>query len=375
MRSALYYPHTQMRNESFLKNSLLLWDEVEFIAPTKHFKFDPMLPPHVTEALELLCRPHVPTATEKQTAHKRIVGLLEHGIPEWLITTELPNAIHYGRPVREFYGADYGIYPEKLDEKTWELLEAAGLVNLSGADYDYYTRPLVGLYLMSLLANVCAGKTSEQITDRADAYSFLWRLAAAEGGAREIFPQDAQSKVPLDRLITLSLKALNTDGIAFEKILALRKREAGRQGHDYRAFRRKYGEKLKECADAIATTAKTQDDRKRIEEEFQLDMKDDLASLKDELQIAKRELVFSKSMLTTVVAGAALFIEPISTSVLLASGAKAIAGGAFMTDLMKFCGSYSKALKGHSSSWLYLAEAPSTRDLPIRDFASRNQRT
>jgi hypothetical protein len=372
MRNALYYPHTQMRDENFLKNSLLLWDEVDFISPTRHFRFDSNLPKHIIEGLELLCRPHVPNENEKGTAHTRIVNLLKSGVPDWLVTTAVPESIQDGRRVREFFGEDYGIYPEKLDHKTWELLEAAQLVRLSGADYDYYTRPLVGLFLMSLLANVCAGNTKEQITDRGDAYAFLWRLIAAEGGGRDVSMQKPLSGNSAERLITLSLKAIDTDDIPFENILALRKREAGTSGHDYRAFRKKYGEKLKECAVAIATNAKSESDRRDIERQFKTDLADDLNSLKDELQAPKRELVFSKEVLTTVAVavGVALFAEP-TTSVWVTPGAAAVSAGLFVNNLGKFVGSYKKTLKEHSASWLYLAQAPDRRSLPIRNLRSR----
>jgi hypothetical protein len=37
MRSALYYPHTQIKSEHLLKTSLLLWDKVSVIAPWEHY--------------------------------------------------------------------------------------------------------------------------------------------------------------------------------------------------------------------------------------------------------------------------------------------------------------------------------------------------
>ncbi len=368
MRSALYFPHTQIREEGFLKNSLLLWDDVEFISPTRHFHFDQDLPAHVREALELLCRAHMPTELEKRSAHSRIVKLLKDGIPNWLVTNEVPATMRHDRPVREFYGKDYGIYPEKLDHRTWVLLESAGLVKLSGADYDYYTRPLVGLYLMSLLANVCAGSLKEQITDRTEAYEFLWHLISAEAGAQFMSPQTSGSTGDLDRLVAVSLKAINTDAIPFKNIMELRRREARESGRDYRAFRVKYGEMLKKCATDIATKAKTVGDRKELERQFALALKDDLASLKDALGVAKRDIILSKEVITAVVAGGALFVEPVSASVLFSTAAKSIAAGAFLKDFGKFEGSYRKALADHSTSWLYLAQNPRTRDLPIRRF-------
>jgi hypothetical protein len=370
MRSALYYPHTQMKDEALLKNALLLWDEVEFISPTSSFDFEDSLPKHIVEGLELLCKAHVPTDTERRTAHARIVKLLSKGIPNWLVATEVPESIKGGRKVREFYGREYGMYPQKLDLRTWDLLEGAGLVQLSGEDYDYYTRPLVGLYLMSILADVCAGATKEKITDRSEAYSFLWTLIAAEGSANEHSSITSKSAATMDRLVTISLKTIGTEAIPFKNILDLRKREAGRQGHDYRAFRKKYGEKINEYAVLIANQVKTKRDRDEIERQFKIDMQDDLASLKDELRVETRQLKFSTEVITTVVVagGVATGVTPISELVSRLGG---LVTGGFMKDAVKAQGNYKSALKNHSSSWLYLAEDP-IRDLPFRDLGEAN---
>jgi len=82
--------------------------------------------------------------------------------------------------------------------------------------------------------------------------------------------------------------------------LELRKREARETGDDYRAFRIKYGQKLKECAVEIATKAKTQGDRREIERQFAVALKDDLSSLKAGLGIARRNILLSKELLTAV---------------------------------------------------------------------------
>lgn len=370
MRSALYYPHTQMKDEALLKNALLLWDQVEFISPTSSFGFEDSLPKHVVEGLELLCKAHVPTDTERQAAHARIVKLLSKGIPKWLVATEVPESIKGGRKVREFYGREYGMYPQKLDHRTWELLEGAGLVRLSGEDYDYYTRPLVGLYLMSILADVCAGATKEKITDRSEAYSFLWTLIAAEGSADGHSPITSRSATATDRLVTISLRTIGTETIPFKNVLDLRKREAGRQGHDYRAFRKRYGEKINEYAVLIANQVKSKSDRDEIERQFEIDMQDDLASLRDDLRVETRQLKFSTEVITTVVVAAGVVTGTASFSE-LASRLSGLLTGGFMKDALKAQGSYRATLKNHPSSWLYLAENP-LRDLPLRDLRKAN---
>lgn len=366
MPTALYYPHTQIRDELFLKHALLVWDKVEFISPRRHFFFDESLSTRHREALELLCVSHVPSERERAIAHARIVNLLKDGVPSWLVTTTVPDSIREGRKVREFYGADYGIYPEKLDRKTWELLSAAGLVKLSGRDFDYYTRPLAGLYLMSLLAEACAGD-HDRITDRTEAYAFLGRLFAAEAGAKPLASSKSARGKNLERLVTVSTKALNADDIPLKNILAMRKRESGTQGHDYRAFRQKYAKRLSETAEQIGKLD-SKGDPQEIEDQFAQDMKDDLASLREELAVAKTKLLLSKEVGATVIVSAAAMLEPISGIALLSGALKTVAGGALVTDLMNFVGNYKKALKDHPMSWLYLTESPGLRTLPFRDF-------
>ena len=38
MRSALYYPHTEIRSVPLLKTAMLLWDHVEFIVPYSGYR-------------------------------------------------------------------------------------------------------------------------------------------------------------------------------------------------------------------------------------------------------------------------------------------------------------------------------------------------
>lgn len=364
MRSAVYYPHTQIRDESFLKNALLLWDRVEFVSPSKAFHFDEAESVQMREALDILCVAHVPSSNEKDQVHVRVVELLKKGLPDWLIAKAVPYSISSGRRIKEFSNG-YGMYPEKLDHKTWSLLEAAGIVRLMGSDYDYYTRPMVGFLLMSLLADACAGTQKEKITDRVDAYDFLWGLVAAEG-TNEISTSATplqKKNHALERLVGISIKTIDTDEIPLSNILAMRRREESSGGQDYRAFRKRYGEKLKDCAANLVTKAKTEGDWLEIEREFQQDMSDDLASLRHELGVAKKELLFSKETLTMVAAGGALLLEPMSATLALA--AKMFAGGALVKDVSSFSGNYKKALEKHPMSWLYLSQKPSLRSVPF----------
>jgi hypothetical protein len=82
--SALYYPHTSVKNESFLKTSLLLWDQLEYISPLPGF-VPQYADTSMSRAMELFGRPHIPSQEEKLAAHNAILRIVESGIPNWLI--------------------------------------------------------------------------------------------------------------------------------------------------------------------------------------------------------------------------------------------------------------------------------------------------
>jgi hypothetical protein len=117
MRSALYYPHTEIRSKNLLKTSLLLWDRLEFIVP-----FDGYRPRYddreVSEAIELFGVQRTPTVQEKREVHTEI---------EDLVTRQLPQVFYYEEGGRFSY-SDYEIYPQKLLPETWKMLQQQRLV-------------------------------------------------------------------------------------------------------------------------------------------------------------------------------------------------------------------------------------------------------
>ena len=104
MRSALYYPHTAVRNEHLVKAALLLWDRLEFIVPRPHFR-----PRHggrnISKAMELIGAPHYPGDDEKQEAHKRLKEVVSRKLP--------PQFYFSRRPDRNLDKHYYEIYPEQ----------------------------------------------------------------------------------------------------------------------------------------------------------------------------------------------------------------------------------------------------------------------
>lgn len=361
MRRAVYFPHTQIRDERFLKASLLLWDQVDFVAPVPRFQFDDAPKEHI-DALELLCRPHVPSEREKAEVHRRVLNLLQRPLPQWLVTTEVPESIIQGRRIREF-NMGYGMYPEKLAPKTWHLLEAAGLVKLAGPDEDYYARPLTGFLLMSLLADACAGESKEKITDRADAYQFMWKMVAAE---QQDVPKAANfgaQSAAQSGLVNIAIRTVRTDDIPLENILAMRRREVGEAGFQYRRFRENFAAKIRDNA-TKAVLAKSLEERRDVAADFEREMRDDLAALKHELGGVKRKLVFSKEVVGLFSLGA--LVGDVTGVVGAATGA--------VQTVDSFSRSYAETLGKHPISYLYLGERPTLRNVPFGSLGLRLRR-
>src|SRR5215208_2499549 len=108
MRSALYYPHTEVRSSSLLKTSLLLWDNLQYIVP--HPAYTPYYEdPLVKDAMELIGKPHYPTDQEKEEAHSQIKALVKR---------QLPASFYFSPSAGS---ADYEIWPQKLLGKTWDM--------------------------------------------------------------------------------------------------------------------------------------------------------------------------------------------------------------------------------------------------------------
>src|ERR1700692_1056735 len=81
MRTALYFPHTEIRSQNLLKTSLLLWDKLEFIVPSPNY-----VPYYenttVARAIELIGVQRYPSESEKQEAHDLVEDLATRKLPD-----------------------------------------------------------------------------------------------------------------------------------------------------------------------------------------------------------------------------------------------------------------------------------------------------
>src|SRR6516225_514002 len=164
MLGAVYYPHTRVRDENFLKHALLYWDEVEFISPSSVYDALPEYTDEIMRELARIMRPRVPTPQEKECAHKRILALFGEGpLPYWL------------RVRRESSDEErklYNLCAGKLLDRTWCELERQELILPRWEDgaLEYASHTYLGLTIMAILAQCCAGQLRHTITDQDDSY-------------------------------------------------------------------------------------------------------------------------------------------------------------------------------------------------------------
>jgi hypothetical protein len=331
--TALYYPHTTM-SPGLVKNALFLWDRIEYIAPWDGFKPD-YQDPELSEAVQAFSVPLVPTDAEKQQVDEIVTDLIESGLPEWFYVDKVPENLRYN------------IYTKKLLERTRERLKKHKLVQ-GMLDRLEISAPL-GMSIMSILADCCAGAQKRLITDEASSYSALNRyLLTIGGGEWGRFDNDSE------RLVTISLKAMNFKNVKLARLVEIREKEKSQGGAQLRNLRHGYLRKIEEYADKIAK-AKNKRDKEEIERIFEQEMKDDFDLLKDELKDEAKKVIISKEMGAAVIALAGAFISPE-----LATLGPLAAGGALWLEKNKYSAARKKVLKAHSTSWLY-----SIRRLPL----------
>lgn len=348
MTSALYYPHTQVQNKGLLKTALLLWDSIDCIVPNRQFNDRRSYAQKVyDEAAEIVMRPRVPNREEKTLAHRDLNNYLR----------QLPRAFLMSAPDGSA-GTRHLIYPDKFMRQTWRLLERGGLAYWDEAARDYGVPPAMGLLMMSVLADACAGKQWQRVTDRVDAYSWLREMEAQQLGAEYITGLDASECAPsYNRLITLSIEALDGKGVPIKKLVAMRKREAKESGSDYRAFRQRYRKSLEGCIERIRKEAKTKNDVREIHRQFKAELRQDLRDLRKELGLASQRALFSKEIALSAVAVGGALIEPISGITTLSAGLKSIGIAPLLKTRAEYRAARRKALRGHDMSWLYLARS------------------
>jgi hypothetical protein len=330
MFTALYYPHVKISSD-LVKNALFLWDRVEYIAPWPDYEpfYDDR---QLGEAVKVITGQHVPSEKVKHEANEAIIELLKQPLPDWFFVKDLPVENRYS------------LYPAKFCPETWELLQSKDLAVPIGDGFE--TSFPLGLTIMSILADTCAGTQRRLVTDEMASYSALDRYLATIGGA-ELGEFDEHS----ERLVTLTLRIMNFKDVDLLRLVELREKEKTASGAHIKALRHKYLKTIEEYSDKLSQTS-NQQDAEEIERVFESEMEKDLNLLKDELKDEAKKVFFSAEMATALIGVAGSFfpslVPPPAASVGLM-----VAGGALYRKKVEYRAARNKALTNHSMSWLY----------------------
>ena len=333
MQSALYYPFTGPKQESFLKTSLFLWDSVEFIVP--HGDFRPYgSTDESMEALEIIGRNYVPTEKDKQNAHREL---------EDICTGPLPRSLKFELDAPE---RAYGFYPEKLLPETWQMLADTRLARIVGGTKHVRrasTKPLFGYYMMSVLAVCCSQERKRLVTDENDPYRALANLLVDSD--RQV--RDAKRDWH-QRLIVLRLNGPNFTKVPLRTLINLRKNE----GELLQALRGNFLAVVDQTASDLCSHADNPNTVRDLIESFNGTMERDLAELKRALWRSAASVLLSKEFGFSLLAATttAATLDPIPGVLTI---------GGLTKGLLDYRDRRRRILRQHPSSWLFTAAGPS----------------
>lgn len=337
MRTALYFPHTEIRSQSLLKTSLLLWDKLEFIVPYPEYK------PYyenatVAKAVELIGVQRCPSKSEKQEAHDLV---------EDLATRTLPDAFYYRPAIND--GA-YEVYPQKFLESTWKILEDLQLAGAPLPNADYPLTTTAGLSVMSILADCCAGETRARITDRGLAYATITNLLV------DSTKQDAGAHY--ERVIPLTLKLIDAANLPLDWLVKFREREETEAGgHTLRALRHTYLRRVEDHVNALQELTRPAD-WAELDRTFESDMAGDLRRLEGELSSEKKGLAYSKEIIVSGLAAAgsiwgALHGLPLEIPVAFTALGAPVTVGGLLSAQNKYAAARRAIMEKHPMAYVY----------------------
>jgi hypothetical protein len=345
MSKALYFPHTDVQSPVILKKALLLWDNLETIVPHRKptNRPDDVL---LREAVDLVVTHRVPTDGERQEAHSILDELARTGVLTTLIQQSPSNWRHH----------EYLVYPDKFLHETWNMLKQVGMARWIKSESDYSVPAAVGLLMMSILADVCAGTQIQKVTDRTEAYAWVAKHHARVLGSQYVTGLDASQVAPgHDRLVALSLEVIDGRAVPLKKLVEFRRREARQSGSGYSAMRRRYLKTLQDHLSRIGRDARSVSDVQELDRQFKEDLRQDLAELKTELGLANLKTLLSKEVALSALILAGSLMTPVAGLTALATQV----GGIGIIPLLKAAVDLRAArrdtLKKHSMSWLFLA--------------------
>ena len=355
MFNAVYYPHSTIRDELFLKNSLLLWDQLECIVPPFGFRSHRFGDSAADEAVELLVRNHTPTVEEKQRLHDGIKSMLASGVPAWLRFELSAADIAALSTEQHSVGESYLIYPQKLSYETWELLRDAGLV-IDTRRGDFGVSWSLGLLMMSLLADFRAGTQKQTITDRSTAYDYLSKCTAASMGA-ELSPDSSvvrRSEI-YSQLVPVAFRVFNTDDIPLRSLVEWRRREAEEGDEsELKLYRHNYISDLNQYMKQHVEPHGSDIDRVEMLKHYRSELGKSAGKLRRMLTGATRQALFSKEVVATMVVGTSLVLPQVAPSLSVLHPAAVPVGFAAAYQVHRtLLDARRKAFENSPVAWLY----------------------
>jgi hypothetical protein len=363
MFAAIYYPHTAIRDENFLKHAMLYWDEIEYISPSHGFDVLPRYPKTIIQELAKFTKPHVPTEDEKTKAHDQIMDLTSVALPSWLQVDR--NSSADDRHL-------YSMFSGKLLPDTWRELEERRLVKFEkhGDFSDYASHTYLGLCMMAILARCCAGSLKCTITDQNDSYYSLLKHLQFLSGEHESIDPSKTARQPFERwltalgvanarlvdktretLVSITLDVIDAKKLPVESLLRLRQDKTGFASE----LRQNYARSIQEYVDKMVDPKLSKTDITALAEDFRRKMEQDLNRLRAELKLSALKTVLSKEVAVGVAA------PILGSTALVASGVGTILGGALgIAALGKLAVEYrtgrNSVFQKHPMSFLYASK-------------------
>ena len=349
MRSALYYPHTTVRNEGLIKTALLLWDRLEYIVPWPHFHSE-YRSRSIAEAMELVGARHCPDDDEKRETHSKLKQLLDRKLPPHFYLDR-----RGGEQYDDSFEDRYEMYSEKLWPNSWRLLQRKRMSGKLVESSDYSLSALGGLTVMSILADCCAGTTRSRVTDRGDAYATVAEFLGNKPDGPKIQRADAH-----DQLVPISLEVIDAAKISIEALIRLRKREKKETGHTLRDLRHRYVDGLENYVIRLSNEKATKADAKEIQRQFADDMTADIKHLKSELGFARKDALLSTEFIATVLTAGGtvaswLYGLPLSLEGIVTTGGAYVSVGGLLRVRNKYLKEREAIMKRHPMAYLYKA--------------------
>lgn len=272
MRSALYYPHTDVRSEGLMKSALLTWDKLHSIIPHEGYRPDYGDNRLMVEAWELIGEGLVVKPDEQKIAHANIENMLKAGLP--LEFNFLANQDKTGTP--------YEIWPQKFAMETWQLMQAHQLTPSQLPNGDYPFTHEGGVMVMSKLADAMAGKHYARVTDQSLAF----------GMTANYEPDQAT-----EQAVVMTLDLVDANRLSLKELIKFRSNE-DRHGYELR-------QNYLKAVEAHVAELKTLTTMRQIDDknhQFKRDMQRDLITLGEVITGNKLELVLKPVIVTTLVA-------------------------------------------------------------------------